>query len=343
MTLENKPDLKNVYFEGLFVNSPIGIFIVQNGIFRFVNPEFQKISGYTKTELLGMESSSLILDVDRNWVKENAVKMLKGEISTPYSYRAVDKSGEIKWIIESVAPLNYDGKRATLGYFMDNTKYERVKEAMKLSEEKFHKAFRSSPEWFVISTLEDGFYIDVNETFLRTTGYLREEVIGRTSVELGIWEDLDQRIKMVEILRKKGKARDMEVRFRIKSGEVRTVLWSAEKIRYGEEECLLAVTRDITHRKQVEQERLLREKLQGVLEMAGAACHELNQPLQIMFNVMDKLQEEYPQSDTIKKLQKQLSRMSEITNKANRITSYETKEYITGTRIIDIDRASRIE
>lgn len=340
MTLKNTPHLENTFFKGLFINAPIGIFVVQDGIFRFVNREFQNISGYEEEELLGSASSSLVLGEDLNAVKENAVKMLKGERSSPYLYRAIDKRGEIKWIIESVAPLNYGRRRATLGYFMDNTNYEQAKEAMRLSEEKFHKAFRSSPEWFVISTLEDGFYIDVNETFLRTTGYLREEVIGRTSVELSIWEDLDQRSKMVENLREKGKVRDMEVRFRMKSGETRTVLWSAEKIDYGEEECLLAVTRDITHRKQIEQEQLLREKLQGVLEMAGATCHELNQPIQIMYCIVDRLQEENPQSDTIINLRKQLSRMREITNKANRITSYETKEYVSGSKIIDIDKAS---
>jgi PAS domain-containing protein len=67
-----------------------------------------------------------------------------------------------------VTSVDYGGKRATLGYFMDNTEHLRAKEAVRISEDKFHKAFRSSPEWFVISTLEDGFYLDVNDTFLKT-------------------------------------------------------------------------------------------------------------------------------------------------------------------------------
>jgi len=340
MTFENQPDLKNRFFIDLFDNSPIGIFVVQEGKFQFVNPKFQEISGYTEAELLGMASVLIILDKDIPAVKENAVKMLKGKILSPYLYRVVDKNGELKTIIESVTSVKYGGRRATLGYFMDNTEQERAKEAIRLSEDKFRKAFRSSPEWFVIIALKDEICIDVNEAFLRTTGYRREEVIGRTAVELSIWEDMDQRARMFEMLRKKGSVRDLEVRFRMKSGEIRTVLWSAEIIDYDDEKCLLAVTRDITHRKLAEQEKLQRIKLQGVLEMAGATCHELNQPLQVAFILLNELLRNSPQDDTIKGLKKQLSRMKDITEKVNSITSYKTKDYIQGKKIIDIEKAS---
>lgn len=340
MSSANQPDLKNRFFINLFTNSPIGIFVVQDGKFQFANPEFQKISGYSENELIGMESVSIICDENVVAVKENAVKMLKGERSSPYLYRVVNKNGEPRWIIESITSVTYGGRRAALGYFMDNTEQERAKEAIRLSEDKFHKAFRSSPEWFVITTLEDGFYLDVNETFLRTTGYRLEEVIGRTSVELCIWEDLEQRARMARMLYKDGKVRDLEARFRMKSGEIRTMLWSAEIIDYGEEKCVLAVTRDITHRKLAEQEQLQRIKLQGVLEMAGATCHELNQPLQVAFWLVDQLLRKNPRNKTIEDLERELSRMRDITQKVNRITSYQTKDYIKGIKIIDIEKAS---
>jgi len=340
MTIENQPDLKNPFFINLFSHSPIGIFVVQDGKFQHVNPEFQKISGYPEAELLGTDSALIILDEDLPLVKENAVKMLKGNRSSPYLYRAVDKNGELKWIIESVTSVNYGGKRAALGYFMDNTEHERAKEAIRLSEDKFHKAFQLCPEWFVIVGLRDGVYLDVNEAFLEATGYKREEVVGRTSAELCIWEDLDQRSGMVRRLREKGKVRNLETRFRMKSGEIRFMLWSAELIDYGEEKCFLAVARDITHRKLAEQEQLQRIKLQGVLEMAGAACHELNQPLQSAFCLVDELFEKSSRDDIINDLKRQLSRMKDITKKANSITSYQTKDYIQGLKIIDIEKAS---
>ncbi len=340
-TSAERPDLKHKFLTDIFLIAPIGVYIVQDGKFRFVNPEFQKITGFGEAELLGSDSLDVVVPEDRGSVRENAVKMLKGQRSSPYGHRIKTKRGEIRWIIETVTSVRYGGRRATLGKFMDDTERERAKEALRLSEEKFQKAFRASPDWLVISTLEGGVYIDVNEAFLRTTGYRREEVVGRSSNELGIWVDPDIRAKMVETLRQKGAVRELEARFRMKSGEIRYVLWSAEVIDYGEEKCLIAVTRDITARKRAEAERLKREKVQGVLEMAGATCHELNQPLQCIYLILNEIWEKDPANEDIAEIKKQFDRIREITTKLQGITTYETKEYISGSRIVDIDKASK--
>ena len=336
-----QPDLKSNFLTAIFLIAPIGVYIVQDGKFQFVNPQFQKITGFREDELLGANSLDIVVPEDRDSVRENAITMLKGKRSSPYGHRVKRKDGEIRWIIETVTSVRYGGRRATLGKFMDDTERERAKEALRLSEEKFQKAFRASPDWLVISTLEGGFYIDVNEAFLRTTGYRREEVVGRSSNELGIWADPDVRAKMVETLRKKGAVRELEARFRMKSGEIRYVLWSAEVIDYGDEKCLIAVTRDITARKRAEAERLKREKVQGVLEMAGATCHELNQPLQCIYLILNEILEKHPDNEDIEEIKKQFDRIREITTKLQGITTYETKEYISGSRIVDIDKASK--
>ncbi|MDZ7699153.1 MAG: PAS domain S-box protein [Deltaproteobacteria bacterium] len=326
--------------ESLFFDSPIGIYIIQRGKFIFVNPEFQRILGFDEKELLGKVSLNIVLPDDRDRVRANAIQMLKGERRTPYEHRVVTKEGEIRWIIETVTSIKYRGEQAVLGYFMDHTEYERAKEALSLSEDKFRKAFRSSPDWFVISTLEDGFYIDVNEAFLHTTGYRRDEVIGHTSTELGIWADPQERVEMTKILKDQGMVRNLEARFRTKSGDIRHVLWSAEVMDYGEEKCLIAVTRDITDRKRAEQEHVEREKLQGVLETAGAACHELNQPLQYIYLLLSEAQEENPESEALAQIKKQCNRLKDITSKLEKVTVYQTREYIKGMKIIDIDKAS---
>jgi PAS domain S-box-containing protein len=93
MNVENRPDLHDSSFKHMFLNSPIGVFVVQDGIFRYVNTEFQKISGYNEDELIGMESSKIILGEDVDLVRENAVKMLKGERKSPYMFRVIDKKG----------------------------------------------------------------------------------------------------------------------------------------------------------------------------------------------------------------------------------------------------------
>ncbi|MGE5239713.1 MAG: sigma-54 interaction domain-containing protein [Chloroflexota bacterium] len=133
------------------------------------------------------------------------------------------------------------------------TERKQAEDALRLSEEKFYKAFRSSPDWITISHLADGRYVDVNDAFLRMTGYAREEVIGRTSLELGIWANPEDRREMVGKLQERGEVSNVEVRFRMKTGDVRVMLRSAEVIELGGKYCIIAVTRDITERKQAEE------------------------------------------------------------------------------------------
>ncbi len=326
-------------FEDLFLVSPIGVFVVQDNKFKYVNPEFIRISGYSKEEILSMTPLEIVVPEDRETVRRNAIDMLKGNRTTPYVHRVIDKYGQEKWIIESVTSVCYEERRATLGYFMDNTEHELAKQALAISEEKFNKAFRSSPDWFVISTLEDGFYLDVNDAFLRTSGYRRDEIIGRSSLELGIWVDPDQRKKALETIEKEGRVRNLEVQFRMKSGEVRWMLWSAEPIEYHGEKCILAIARDITELKKAEQERLEKERIQVLLETAGATCHQLNQPLQFLFYLVSELEDAPPTKETIMKLKEQCLRLKEITSKLENVTTYKTIDYVGGRKIIDIDEA----
>ena len=97
-------------------------------------------------------------------------------------------------------------------------------------------------------------------------------------------------------------------------------------------------------RRQLEEERLQRERLEGVIEMAGAACHELNQPLQTLFGyshlLLQDLPEDSPLFEEIKKIKNSSDQLAKITKKIMNITKYETKEYIGGSKIIDIDKAS---
>lgn len=119
-------------FGTLANSSPVGVYVVQDRKFQFVNPQFQQYTGYSEDELLGMEDClGLILPEDRNKVRANAVKMLKGERSSPYEYRVVTKGGEPRWIMETVTSIHYKGKRATLGNYMDITERKRVEKSIR--------------------------------------------------------------------------------------------------------------------------------------------------------------------------------------------------------------------
>jgi len=109
---------------------PIGLFIIQDGRFQFVNNEFYKYTGTSSDELLGTDPMRLVHPEDKSMVRENAIKMLKGERTTPYKYRIVDRNGQILWNLEGVVSIQYQGRRAVLGHSMDITERERAEAKM---------------------------------------------------------------------------------------------------------------------------------------------------------------------------------------------------------------------
>ncbi len=150
-----------------------------------------------------------------------------------------------------------DGKPLRMvGTTQDITWRKEAAEALRHSEEKFSKAFQASPDWIVITRAVDGCYIDVNDAFLAITGFRREEVIGRNSVELGIWLAPQARISMLKILNDNGMVRNLETHFRMENGETRAMLWSADVIEYGGEACLIAIARDVSPQRALENELL---------------------------------------------------------------------------------------
>ncbi|MEG4294324.1 AAA family ATPase [Microcoleus sp. C2C3] len=125
--------------------------------------------------------------------------------------------------------------------------------ALSQSEEKFSTAFRSSPNPIAIARYADGRYIEVNDSFLSTFNYSREEVIGFTPIELNLWVDLEKRDRYKQLLQESGVIRNQEFDCRTSSGEVRKMLVSADIIELGGEACILLVTNDITERQRVEE------------------------------------------------------------------------------------------
>ncbi len=150
----------------------------------------------------------------------------------------------------------YDELGRLTGHFgiqRDVTERYQQEEALRQSEEKFAKAFRSSPFPITIATLAEGRFVDVNEAFLKDVGYPREEVIGRTALELGLWMDPARRAELVYRLERDGMVREFEFEVRNRRNEHRiNVLW-AERITVGDEACMLDIVYDVTDRKRDEE------------------------------------------------------------------------------------------
>jgi PAS domain S-box-containing protein len=124
------------------------------------------------------------------------------------------------------------------------TALEQSEESRRISEEKFQKVFRSSPIPFSITTVSEGRFVDVNAAFERRYGYSRAEVLGRTVHELRIWEDPSDRVRMTTQLQR-GPIRNVITRLRAKSGEIKLTAYSADKIQFDGQSCVLAVSEDL--------------------------------------------------------------------------------------------------
>ena len=204
----------------------------------------------------------------------------------------------------------------------------RAEESLMLSEDKFHKAFQASPDCYTISNKKDGRYIEANEAFLRTTGYSRDEIIGQSSLEIGIWEDPEQRSQMIAQMEREGGLRNIETRQRTKSGEVRTLLCSCDPITLKGEECIILIKHDITARKARE-----RQLLKGKAELT--VKHE---QLGILFKTVESIKMDWERTmncidDQVIMLDPQ-GRVKRCNRATARITG------LSGDNIIGIDWSS---
>ncbi len=172
-----------------------------------------------------------------------------------HEYRVIWPDGSIHWIAGRGRFLyNEAGEPVHMyGAVLDRTEYRKAEEALRESEQKFSKIFYASPVSVSINRMSDGRYIDVNESFLKRLGYTREEIIGRTALEIGAWVDPAERSEMLNILRRQGSLRNFEARFRTKSGEIGTALLFRDIIELAGEKHFIGTTLDITDRKQAEE------------------------------------------------------------------------------------------
>jgi len=166
--------------QDVFTSAAVGMYIVQDGKFQRANPQFQKLVGYGEKELMGMDSMDIALPEDRNIVRKNAISMLKRPRLLPYEFRYVTRKGETRWALESVSYINYRGKRATLGSFMDISETKRIEERMLMSS-----------KLVSLGELAAGVAHEINNPLTSVMGFA-QLVMAREGVPQDIKEDLDK-------------------------------------------------------------------------------------------------------------------------------------------------------
>lgn len=263
-----------------------------------------------RQELLGKRSED-IFDPDFFGSSHELFKRViatgKGE---DFEYSLDFEAGK-RWFLARVNRIRYpDGNGTVCMAVREITDRKRAEENLRVSEEKFSKAFRSGPDAIVISTLAEGRILDVNENFQRLTGFSRDEAIGQTSLNMGMWVNPKDRDQMIAILKREGEVRDLEIRFSVKSGGLRTFLMSADTIELNGATCLIAILRDVTERKALEEQLLQAQKMEAVGRLAGGVAHDFNNLLVGILGYSELLKKKLPAGDG------NLQRMTEEINAA---------------------------
>ena len=220
-----------------------------------LSAEARRIVGLEESSLHGIEDYlGNLHPADRDATKLAWQAALHG-VALDHEHR-IEVGHEMRWVRQKADfELGPDGKpRRAVGIVQDVTDRIASEKNLRNSEERFSVAFRSSPLAASIARIADGRFIDANRNYERYFGWKREDLLGRTSVEVGLWPTPEARRTWLELLLREGRVVDYETQWHHKDGRLRQVSLSAELAEMNGEQCILAHVSDITERKSAELE-----------------------------------------------------------------------------------------
>ncbi|HEX9976834.1 MAG TPA: PAS domain S-box protein, partial [Dehalococcoidales bacterium] len=257
--------------------SPVGVYILQDGKFVFTNPAFREATGFTDDDLLGRDSPWIVHPEDRQRVMKNAIEMVKGERLQPYEFRFITNSGEVKWALERTASITYQGRRASLGNFLDITESKQAQERIERAAEEWRTTFDSITDFISIHD-KYNHIIRVNKALADAVKTTPKELIGRACHEVlhGTREPpagCPQRQTLST-----GQPVTMEM------FEPGLGIWIQESTspifdEKGEITSTVHVVRDVSRQKRMEEQLVMTDRLASIGELASGIAHELNNPL----------------------------------------------------------------
>jgi two-component system NtrC family sensor kinase len=253
--------------------APVGACIIQDGNFCYINSFFSRATGYTADELIGKDSLEIVVPEDREMVRGNTTKMLKGELLSPYQFRVTCKDGSIIWVMAVVKSVQYHGRRATLGNYMEITERKQIEDAVRQSEENYRFLSEQAPVGVCI--MQDGKFCYVNSKFPIAIGYTVDELVGKDSLEIVVPEDREMVMENTIRMLKGELLSPYQFRVTCKDGSIIWVMATVKPIQYHGKRATLGNYMEITGRKQIEEKlKESEQKYRTILEEMGDGYFE---------------------------------------------------------------------
>ncbi|EKR92747.1 PAS domain S-box protein [Leptospira santarosai str. CBC379] len=278
--LDEELRLSKDLFEKLFQLTPAAVSLseLETGIHVQLNQSYCDLIGYTKEQIIG--KSSMELGIWGSSIDHENFKRKLEEKGGSIEATIQSADGTRKHVISGNRVFQLDGKSMLFSLLIDVTdkkimESERNEYFSRMQESKdlFEMIFEMNPDTITINDLRNETYIQVNERFSEMLQYSKEEVVGKTPIELEIWNDDQERTKVITVLREDGIIRDYEIQFKKKGGEIVDTLFSARRVKIGDSSIVIAIIRDITQQKfasreREEQARRIALHAQALMEMA---------------------------------------------------------------------------
>ena len=307
-------------FRTLVESSVMGVYIIQDDRFAYVNPAMTRIFAYTQSEFLSLLSiHDVILPEDREKVRTNIRKKIEGEFeSIKYDFRCVKKTGETIEVEAFGSRTVFWGRPAIIGTLENITQRREAEEKLRQSEDRYRTLFDETMDVIYIST-SSGKMLDINAAGVKLFGVAsKDEILNERDIST-FYENPADRVRFKEYLATDGFVRDFETKLRRKDGQIINILDSATAVRNerGEIIAYRGILRDITERRRLEEQLLQSQKLESLGQLTSGIAHDFNNVLGgiIGFSelALGKIDESHPVHNYLKRIYSLAERAAKIT------------------------------
>jgi PAS domain S-box-containing protein len=270
-------------FRTIFENAPYSMVITRlsDGKYMDANTSFLNKMNLSRETLLTLSPRDAGTFPEAH--QEEIILSLKARRNIHNMETPVRRSdGTTGHLLYSGGLITLDGEPCILSMTVDITELKQAQEDLRRSKEMFVRLFQLSPDIITLARQDDGILLEVNDAFSRTTGYSREEALGRSTLDLRIFAVPERRADFIAALQQSEYVDNFEFEMRHRDGHLLQCSLSARLMTVNSMPCILSITRDITHLRALQDNMIQSEKMLSLGGIAAGIAHEINNPLGIV-------------------------------------------------------------